>query len=120
MEQGSPSRRQRTETVIFDGPIVKGPGGEWHSTPIRVPAGNDLAIEARSPVRFYAGIFDEANYQRLRRMAHPAFPFRFGTDQVAFSISRRAPIDDDYRVVLRVGVFGGQRATIQLRITLTD
>jgi hypothetical protein len=105
---------------LFDGPIVKGPGGEWHSNPIAVPAGGDLAVDARSRARFYAGIFDEANYQRLRRLARPSFPFRFGTDQVAFSISRRAPIDDQYRVVLRVGVFAGQKVTIQLHITITE
>jgi len=120
MAQRDPVRRQRTETVLFNGPVVKGPGGEWHTNPIHVPANWDLSVEARSRVRFYAGIFDEPNYQRLRRMARPAFPFRFGTDQVAFSLTRRAPVEDDYRVVIRVSVFAGQRATIQIKITLTD
>lgn len=111
--------RPRTERTLFDGAIVKRPGGEWHSNPIPLTAGQDLALDARSNARFYAGIFDEANYQRFRQMARPAFPFRFGTDQVAFNVSRRAAVTGQYRIVLRVGVFVRQAATIQAKITVT-
>jgi hypothetical protein len=116
---GTGGTRQRTERTLFDGQIVKRPGGEWHSNPIPLNPGEDLGLDARGNTRFYAGIFDEANYQRLRQMARPAFPFRFGTDQVAFNISRRAPVPGQYRIVLRVGAFVRQAATIQVRVTVT-
>src|SRR5580693_2730792 len=96
---------RREAFILFDDTVTLESGAEWHSTPIRLEKGDDLALTASSAVRFYAGIFDEPTYRSLQAQSSGAFPFGFGSDQVAADFTWRASHSGDYFVVLRIGVF---------------
>lgn len=117
--QGRWETRVRTivEYPLFNQGIKLATDREWHSTAIQLKAGDELRIRASGNVRFYFGLFDDPDWKRLVRAGGGRFPFKFGTDQVAFERLVRVPADGDYHVVLRVGVFTKPGA-IQLSIWL--
>ena len=102
--------------TIFDGIINVGSGREWHSTAFQLQQGNVLNIDADSPdTRFFAGFFSQANYDAARRRNRAMFPFRLGSDQVAFHRAYNVQLTTNYRIVVRASVFqpGGN---IHLRV----
>jgi hypothetical protein len=107
----------RKALILHDEPVTLQSDSEWYSAPIDLKPGEDLSVTCRSDRRFYAGIFDIDTFKRLRAGGGP-FPFKFGSDQVAFDFTRRATVSASFVVVLRVGVYT-KPAMISLRVVLT-
>jgi hypothetical protein len=100
---------------LLKGPIHLASGGEWHSKPFPLTAGDDLKVVAKGSVRFYAWLYDEQTYQSERERSPKVFPFKFGTDQTYFEHTFSIRFDGNYRLVFRVG--GWTKAgTIQVEV----
>lgn len=91
--------------VVSSTDVSLGGGQEWSSQPILLAANEIACLRCDAPVRFYAGIFEEGEYQAARRRSQLAFPFVRGTDQTTFERVVRISNAGSYRVVLRIGVF---------------
>lgn len=98
-----------TTTVTLAG------GQEWVSDPLQFEAGETVCLRCDSPVRFYAGLFDQEAYAAARRRNATVFPFQRGTDATAYEEARDVSTRATFRVVLRIGIFaprGAIRATV--------
>lgn len=96
-----------TRRVLLDREIGLSPGGEWYSEPFSLKAGDVVTVSSTSDENFYAGFFPrEAFHRRYGRRGEP-FVFEYGTDSAAYTRRLRIPEDDDYYLVVRVGVFSG-------------
>jgi hypothetical protein len=104
--------------TVFDNVINLGAGREWHSNAFQLQQGNILSIDADSPdTRFFAGLFSQANYDAARRRSRGMFPFRLGTDQVAFHRAYNVQLTTNYRIVVRVSLFQpGGNIRLQVRV----
>jgi Mor family transcriptional regulator len=72
-------------------------------------------MNASGTTRFFLGLFSDAEYTNARSRNPMMFPFRLGSDQVAFAKAYNITISTNYRIVLRVSAF--QRAgEIQLDV----
>jgi len=93
-------------------------GEEWHSEPYDLKEGDYVTLSCRGDGRFYAGIFDREEYFDKRGAEGGAFDFEFGEDRRGFTDRFEVPDDDEYYIVLRVGVFtrGPVRINVRLKI----
>ena len=91
-------------------------GDEWHSDPLDLREGDLVTLSCRGDGRFYAGIYDRTDYHDLRGSEGGAFGFEFGTDRRGYTERFEVPEDDEYYVVLRVGVFTTGPVTINVRL----
>jgi hypothetical protein len=81
------------------------PGKERHLR-FRLRAGDALTVTCRAKTKFYAALLDRTAYaERVGGAGDDAFQFEFGTDKRGFTDRAEPTADDDYYLVLRVGVF---------------
>jgi hypothetical protein len=80
-------------------------GEEWTSQPLSFNQGDRIVLRCDSSVRFYSGLFDQAQYATARRRNATIFPFVRGTDSTTNEVACDVPTPMTYRVVLRIGVF---------------
>jgi hypothetical protein len=93
-------------------------GEEWHSDPYDLKEGDLVTLSCRGNDRFYAGIYAREQYYELRGSEGGAFGFEFGTDKRGYTERFEVPEDDEYYVVLRVGVFTSGSAEINVRLKI--
>ncbi len=72
--------------------------------------GDVVTVTCTADENFYAGLFPREEYVSKRGTM---FGFVFGTDKPQYTTRREIPEDDDYYLVLRVGVFSG---TARIRV----
>jgi hypothetical protein len=113
-----PRTVQREAVVLFDESFNLDSGREWHSNPFRLTKGDDLSITATSPRRFYVGLFEKAQYDRMRGAGPGAFPFPFGKDEVMFDTTHRITATTDFVLVFRRGVFS-EGGPVQVKVVRT-
>ena len=89
-------------------------GEEWHSKAIRLRAGDVVTLTCTSSQRFYAGLFSRKEYAKRKGAVGGAFDFLPGSDRRAFTARVQIDSEDDYYIVLRVGIFSS-RQSIHLR-----
>lgn len=94
------------------------PGHEWHSDPYQLYENDEVTFSCRASGKFYAGIFDREEYFEDRGAAGGAFDFEFGTDDYGYTERFTVDEDDDYYMVLRVGVFTPSAVEIQVRLKI--
>lgn len=94
------------------------PGEEWHSEPYDLKDGDQVTLSCGGDGRFYAGIFDREEYFAKRGAGGGAFDFEFGEDRRGFTDRFVVPDDDEYYIVLRVGVFTGRPVRINVRLKI--
>lgn len=94
------------------------PGQEWHSDPYELQKDDEVTVSCRGDGKFYAGIFDREEYFENRGSEMGAFGFEFGTDDYGYTEQFTVDEDDDYYVVLRVGVFTSSTVDIQVRLKI--
>ena len=80
-------------------------GKEWHSSAIRLRAGDVVTLTCTSRQRFYAGFFSRVEYTKRKGSVGGAFDFLPGSDRRAFTARVQIDSEDDYYIVLRVGIF---------------
>jgi len=66
--------------------------------------GDVVTVTCTADENFYAGLFPREEY--IKKRSNP-FSFSFGTDKPQYTTKVEIPEDDDYYLVLRVGVFSG-------------
>ena len=98
--------------------VELGPGEEWHSDPYELRADDLVTLSCRRNHKFYAGLFERETYFELRGAAGGAFGFEFGTDRRGFTARVRVGEDEEYYLVLRVGVFAPGTTTIEVRLKI--
>lgn len=92
-------------TNIVNEIIELAPGRERHLR-FRLRAGDALTVTCRAKTKFYAALLDRTTYtSRVGGAGDDTFQFEFGTDERGFTDRAEPLADDDYYLVLRVGVF---------------
>jgi len=112
-----PNQAVRVIQPIFHGLIPLRNGKEWHSTPFNLTAGDVVKMDAHGTTRFFAGLFSQAEYDLARGRSPLMFPFRLGSDEVAFHRAYNVTITTVHRIVLRVSTFQ-KSGQIQLDVDL--
>lgn len=100
----------RTFSVSLDS------GEEWHSEPYDLREGDLVTLSCRGDGKFYAGIFEREEYFDLRGSEAGAFGFEFGVDRRGFTDRFEVAEDDEYYIVLRVGVFTTGPVEVRVRL----
>ncbi len=95
-----------------------GSGKEWHSEPYDLREGDIVTFSCRGSGKFYAGIFAREEYFDMRGAEGGAFAFEFGEDRRGFTERFEVPEDDEYYIVLRVGVFTNGPVEIKVRLKI--
>ncbi len=95
----------RATSVLLDQRLPISSGQERHLGPYRLLPDSFLNVRVSGDVKTYAGVFTADEYATQRGRGSGAFPFKFGSDRPSWSLSANATRDEDYWVVLRVGVF---------------
>ncbi len=103
--------------VLLDQTVGLGPNEEQDFGPIPYYSGWKLLLSSSGTVRHYLGLYDQAEYQRLRSLTTPGgrFPFVFGSDRTGHLLEFNTQGFGQVYVVLRVGVFN-PRGTIRVRL----
>src|SRR5439155_2957336 len=92
------------DRVLLNRTFTIEPEEEQHEE-FELSKGDLVTVTCTADENFYAGLFPRAEYIEKRGMG--AFGFSFGTDKPQFTTKVEIPEDDDYYLVLRVGVFSG-------------
>jgi hypothetical protein len=103
------------KTVLVDQTIALDSGHEWYSDPFDLKTGDIVTVSATSNENFYAGFFSRETFHRRYGRRGEPFAFDYGSDSAAYTRRIVAEEDDDYYLVLRVGVFSGT-AKVRVRI----
>lgn len=93
-------------------------GEEWHSEPYELREGDIVTLSCRGNDKFYAGLFPREDYYELRGSEGGAFGFEFGTDRRGYTERVKVPEDEEYYIVLRVGVFTPGTTTLNVRFKI--
>ncbi len=93
-------------------------GEEWHSDPYDLREGDKVTLSCRADDKFYAGIFNRDEYYEARGSEAGAFGFEFGTDKRGYTDRLEVTEDEEYYVVLRVGVFTSGKVQIRVRLKI--
>ncbi len=81
--------------------------------------GDRVTLSCKGDGRFYAGIFGREEYFEGRGTGSGgAFDFEFGEDARGYTDRFIVPEDEDYYIVLRVGVFTSGPVTIDVRLKI--
>jgi len=95
----------RQTDILVEERISLGRGSERNYGPYHLLPDSFVKLHCEGDVRFYAGIFSDAEYHAARQQGPKMFPFTFGSDRTSWNLSQNAGREEDYWVVLRVGVF---------------
>lgn len=104
---------KRTSEILTD-KVMKLTSGEESEEEFELKRGDIITVTCTADENFYADFLPRDKYvQRRTGGAFGAFGFPFGSDCPQFTKRVQIPEDDDYYLVIRVGVFSG---TARIRV----
>jgi len=100
-------KRKKTTKILMDKTIKLDADEEFHEE-FELEKGDVITITCISEYEFYAGFFPREEYIRRRTSGiFGAFNFELFTNTPEYTKKVKIKEDDDYYLVIRVGVFGG-------------
>jgi len=108
-------QQKEIQNVLTDEIIKMKPDEEWHKN-FELKKGSAITITCVSNMNFYTGFFHRDEYIKNRKAGIlGTFNFEFGGDRPQYTKKMVIPEDDDYYLVIRVGVFSGN-AEIHVKV----
>lgn len=112
-------KKDKSHDLLFDKKIQIGTNGKFELALEDLKKGDILTITCLGDKNFYAGLFNRGEFIGMRTSGiGGSSDFPFGSDSLEYTERVTIPDDDDYYLVLRVGVFTGYIGNANIHVKI--